>query len=177
MTTNHHTPFSVGDPLSAQALNSRLSDLDSAIAVTGSFAGCRVYSSVDNQLDVGDTTAYLHFNTEVIDTHGFADLASNDDTLTIPTGMGGYYLITYLLDIRKPGANLGDVSLTLEITGQSATQRTHTQNMGDNGVREVVNITQLASLSAGDTLKLKYQKPSNDVIAIASAEASLMRVG
>jgi hypothetical protein len=177
MSTNHHTPFNVGDLLSAQALNSRLSALDSAIASTGSFTGLRAYSDISNDIDSGTTSAYIEFDTEVIDTHGFFDVASSRTTVTIPAGQGGYYLLTYLLNLRAASTPSDVAKLTVEISGQSATQRRYNAALFANGQSSVVALPQLALLSVADTLQLKLEKPSADILSAIQAEVLLLRVG
>lgn len=78
-------------------------DIDDAGAVTGpfgpggggggSFAGARVYHNA-NQSIANNTATSLAFNSERSDTDAFHDPSTNNSRLTVPTGLGGTYLIT-----------------------------------------------------------------------------------
>jgi hypothetical protein len=56
------------------------------------FRGCSVYNTV-SQVLANATTTTLTFNSESIDTDGFHSTSTNTGRITIPTGLGGKYLI------------------------------------------------------------------------------------
>jgi len=58
------------------------------------FVGCSLYNSSSYTI-TNSTNTNLTFNTELFDTDGFHSTSTNTDRITIPTGKGGKYLITY----------------------------------------------------------------------------------
>jgi hypothetical protein len=55
------------------------------------FAGCSIYHNTT----VVVNNAAVPFNAELYDTDGFHDTSTNNSRVTIPTGKGGKYLVTY----------------------------------------------------------------------------------
>lgn len=81
-----------------------------------SYQGARVSDPAGADQDIAaTTTTAVTFDTEDFDSDGFADLGTNNTRLTIPSGLGGLYLIggnvlfassteTYvLIEVRKNG--------------------------------------------------------------------------
>ena len=62
-----------------------------------SAVGCLVYSSV-NQACTSAAYKNLLFDTEIYDTDAFHDTSTNTNRITIPTGKGGKYLFTFLVN-------------------------------------------------------------------------------
>ena len=58
---------------------------------TPTFVGAIVYN---NTTQVLSANAKVAFNSEDLDTDGFHDTATNNSRLTIPTGLGGKYLVS-----------------------------------------------------------------------------------
>ena len=58
------------------------------------FVGCSVKKSTNKTISTATWTK-VDFDSENFDTNGFHDNATNNTRLTIPTGQGGYYLITW----------------------------------------------------------------------------------
>jgi hypothetical protein len=54
--------------------------------------GCRLYKSADQTVANGNNDV-ISFNSEVYDTDGFHDTATNNSRITIPAGFDGYYLV------------------------------------------------------------------------------------
>lgn len=59
----------------------------------GTVGGACRLNRADTQSIGNSSATAISFQTEEFDTHGFADLAADDDRITIPTGMAGIYLI------------------------------------------------------------------------------------
>lgn len=65
------------------------------IAASGgspTFHGCRLRNTANQDVTGGNADA-ITFNTELFDTDGYHDTGSNTSRITIPTGLGGKYLI------------------------------------------------------------------------------------
>jgi hypothetical protein len=58
------------------------------------FVGCSVKRTA-NKTITNNTVTKVDFDAENFDTNGFHDNVTNNTRLTIPTGQGGYYLITW----------------------------------------------------------------------------------
>ena len=65
-----------------------------ATPAAAGFVGCSLYNSSSYTI-ANTTNTNLTFNTELFDTDGFHSTSTNTDRITIPTGKGGKYLITY----------------------------------------------------------------------------------
>jgi hypothetical protein len=59
---------------------------------TPTFKGVYTYIASDQTLSNNTSTA-INYDTELFDTDAFHDNATNKDRITIPAGLGGYYLI------------------------------------------------------------------------------------
>lgn len=178
MSTQHHTPFNVGDLLTAQALNSRLSALDSAISVTGSFCGMRAIAQTNTTVEDPNDNALVRFDVQVFDTDAFFDPAVDTTTITIPAGKAGYYAIAYTLDVERGSSDPGTISLQLLLTGQSGTQQLHRQTPNALNETLLVSHMQVASLAAGDAVQLNAARGvAGGSFTLLNAEISLWRVG
>jgi hypothetical protein len=60
---------------------------------TATHVGAKVTRESSNQSVSANTDTAVEFDTESWDTDGFADLATNPSRLTVPTGLGGKYVI------------------------------------------------------------------------------------
>ena len=59
----------------------------------GSFVGCLATISGSQTIANATQTKKTFTGTDIFDTDGFHDPASNDSRITIPAGLGGYYLV------------------------------------------------------------------------------------
>ena len=66
-----------------------------AASSTPTFVGCSVYDS-GSQAIANSTFTALTWNSENFDTDAFHSTSSNTSRLTVPSGKGGYYLLTLL---------------------------------------------------------------------------------
>jgi hypothetical protein len=66
-----------------------------ATAASGTtFVGCSVKRTANKTLS-NNTETKIDFDAENFDTNGFHDNTTNNTRLTVPTGQGGYYLVTW----------------------------------------------------------------------------------
>jgi hypothetical protein len=63
-------------------------------ATTGNFVGCRVYASSAQSIS-NATDTKMAFANESFDTDAFHSNVTNNTRITIPTGLGGYYRVTF----------------------------------------------------------------------------------
>jgi hypothetical protein len=67
--------------------------------VAPAFVGCQATSNT-NQTIANNTLTAINWNTETFDSDGFHDNVTNNSRMTIPSGKGGKYLVTALLQIE-----------------------------------------------------------------------------
>ncbi len=61
--------------------------------LNGRAVGCHVTNSADVTIASGATPVIVDCDTTIFDSHGFHSNVTNNSRITIPAGMGGYYLI------------------------------------------------------------------------------------
>lgn len=122
--------------------------------------GCQLYHSAVLQVNSG-ALLLQSFDSEVFDTNGFHDPATNNSRVTIPVGYGGRYLVvlearrqsavsdgTYLYShVRKnaSGTNTKDASATAASTGQQTFLAVWLMALADSDYFEVFWQTNQAS--------------------------------
>ena len=121
-------PFSAGAVLTAANLNAT-ADVPRVLA----------YRATDQALS---TSAYntILFDAEAYDTHGMHSTVTNTSRLTVPTGWGGYYLLT-----AGGAINAGILSVTFLLTG--------TRYFYSGQLATVGGGSALVAASAGDYLE------------------------
>ena len=62
-------------------------------AATTAFVGCALYKNASQTIS-NDATTAITFPQETFDTDGFHSTVTNTSRITIPTGQGGYYIVT-----------------------------------------------------------------------------------
>lgn len=89
-------------------------------AKSANFVGCSVYQTAGATSIANATVTALAFDAEAFDTNGFHDNTTNNSRITIPAGLGGYYLVTTntrfntsavgtrTAKIYKNGSDIGD---------------------------------------------------------------------
>jgi hypothetical protein len=91
-----NTPARLGIGTASQVLtvNSGATAPEWAAPAGGTFVGCSVKRTANKTIS-NNTATKFDFDAENFDTNGFHDNVTNNTRLTIPTGQGGYYLITW----------------------------------------------------------------------------------
>lgn len=135
------------------------------IAASGVDAGCDVYHDTTQSVNDATDTALL-FNTETRDTDAFHSTVSNTGRITIPTGLGGWYLFS--AHVPWTVANTGIRKVWFRTNGTTAsTPVTVDQSLGDFNHQ----IVQPLYLAAGDYVEVVVNQsgvsPSLNVLANA----------
>lgn len=129
---------------------------------------CTAFTNA-NLVYVGGTPLSLTYGSEVDDTDGFHSTSVNTDRMTIPTGLGGVYVITisylvsgagssyYYSQILKNGANMSGTTVNSETAGRGS-------------------LTIVASLVAGDYVTATVQQSSTGTY-YTERRFSIVRVG
>jgi hypothetical protein len=112
------------------------------------FSGARV-SKTSTQSIPNATTTILSFNNEIIDVGGYHDNSTNNSRLTIPTGKGGYVLISGKVHMRDNANGFSEVLIQKNgsLIGSNAYKNTATYYSSPH-------ITLIASCVAGDFFEL-----------------------
>lgn len=84
-------------------------DLDFTWVNKDTFKGCSLYSATIGVANA--TSTALPFSNEDFDTDSFHSNSTNNERITIPTGLGGKYLFSVILNIGNTNANIARISL------------------------------------------------------------------
>jgi hypothetical protein len=175
--------FTASSTLTAATLNAEIKDhlnwlkgafdqlnvtTDTAKAkITPALVGCEAYNSSAITLTTAILTV-LPMNSERFDSDAFHDTATNNSRLTIPTGMGGYYLIGGKV---QWAANLTGNRLAL-IFKNNATNLAYNNYQAGNVEARCTPVT-LSLMAATDYVELyAYQNSGGNLDVEVNAEAS-----
>lgn len=159
--------FADTDPLTAAELNEQLRDntlnVDERLALHGilsstrlnqvksALCGVRLTGSAVQSISTGTDTT-VTWNTETYDTDGFHDTGSNTDRITIPSGLDGYYRITFMT--RWGGIIVPEFMWVEDDTGAILGRRIASD--GEEGRA----LTFWALLAAGDWIRARVRHDS-----------------
>ena len=128
------------------------------IIIGGHTHGVRVFTADDTLNNAVPNGGLLRFDTVGIDTNGFAPTTSPFDSITIPAGLGGVYLLTG----RSSGSGNQSTSLGMGILINSALgfRETNQTLWGPASINYTLDndATQLLQLAAGDIIQLEEQQ-------------------
>ena len=85
-------------------------------SATATFSGARVFNSANQSLTNNTLTA-LAFDSESFDTDAYHSTVTNTSRLTVPTGKGGYFLIS--ASVEWPSNTTGARQLFIRVNGTS----------------------------------------------------------
>jgi hypothetical protein len=126
---------------------SRKAYVDDRDTGKGARVGVRASGSLSHP--GGTVTALLSFSAEAYDTHGFITPTSTD--FTIPTGMGGIYLIE--MEYASVGMGLsGTFFMNLQVNGSVATGVSFARNQPGVSA-SILRLRSIESLVAGGVLR------------------------
>jgi hypothetical protein len=144
----------------AVGTNGQVLTADSTVSPTGlkwatpsasspTYAGCSVYNSTTFSL-ANNTMTRITMNSEFFDTNGFHSTSTDTARITIPTGYGGYYLVSV--------AGKWETSSTgyraVEIYKNNASLLSMIQIPGNSAINAYDRASIIISLSAGDFIEL-----------------------
>lgn len=156
----------------------RLKDSASAVTFAGGFAGVRVHNSATQAISTG-AYASLTFDTERFDTHAFHSTVSNTSRLTVPSNLGGYYVIGGCAGFATNATGLRLARILLN----GATRIAESSSVdGNSGADVRVEITTLYALSATDYVEFQLFQNSggnlnSQVLANSTPEFWMYKVG
>ena len=129
------------------------------------FAGCMLTNSTNTSINSATQTT-LNWDTEQIDVGGYHSTSSNTNRITIPTGKGGYYLISFQLryDASATGRRIG------YLYKNGTTEIWSAQVNGTATNETVFTGTYLVSLSAADYVEMRTYQNSGGALNILNPE-------
>lgn len=92
-TANTNTRLGIGTTGQVLTVSGGVPAWSTPAATTPTFVGCSLTKSANQSL-ANNTSTAITFDGEKFDTSGFHDNTTNNSRITIPSGKGGYYLIT-----------------------------------------------------------------------------------
>lgn len=120
---------------------------------SSTYHGAKVYRSAAYTYTNGLVTPTVFpFDAEDWDTNAYHDNATNPSRITIPTGLGGIYLVTFSLQIN---ANTTARFIGYITKNGSAVHGGRTDTVGGNGAPGISSSTQV-SVADGDYIEISY---------------------
>jgi len=132
-------------------------------ASTPTFSGCGLSQSGAQSIS-NTTQTDLTFDTEAFDTDAYHSTSSNTARITIPTGKGGYFLVT--ARVSYASNSTGTRGLWLRKNGtEVATSFTQPVSTGDI---TTVQINQVMALAVGDYITMNAYQGSGGALNTAT---------
>lgn len=127
--------------------STRLNQVESALC------GVRLTGSATQTIpDDADTT--VTWDTETYDSDGFHSTSSNTDRITIPTGLGGYYKVTFVAQwAATPTAS----EIWVEDDGGNVIGHQRLRGTGGDGSGQTHELSFYAALAAGDWIRARVR--------------------
>ena len=126
--------------------------------------GCSLWKSA-NQTANNVTQTPVSFNNEDFDTSGFHDNVTNNDRVTIPTGLSGKYLVTSKVDFSANAT--GQRVLYHFINGVLVNLAISPVNSSTNG--SSFELSGVYNLSAGNFIQMQIYQDSGSALNILGA--------
>jgi hypothetical protein len=139
-----------------------------AASSTPTFVGCKVTRG-SAQTIANSTWTTINWDSEVFDTDGFHDNATNNSRLTIPTGKGGKYLIN--LQARFDTNATGIRALIINKNGTNEYQLMIVP--ATSGDRSLIAVSTVLNLVAGDYVYAQCLQSSGGNLNIDYTESTV----
>lgn len=151
------------------------------VARAAVYPACRVFHNANQAIGSGANTT-LAFNSERFDTDAFHDTATNNSRLTVPTGLGGLYLVTLNTAFAQSAAGtrrVNQIVLNAGLTPVASSEIGATSSATSFPIQFCAALYRLA---AGDFVQAQvFQDSGGALNAIVSAnivcEFALVRLG
>jgi len=135
---------------------------DGVVSATQPSAELQISSSISVP---NSTETVISFDAEGWDTHGFHDNSVSNSRITIPSGLGGRYLI--VVKVKWASSNSGTRRVLLAVDGTTNTKFDFVDNgnVGLGGV-DTKNYSMIMELSAGSYYELKLWQNSGGNLVV-----------
>lgn len=132
------------------------------------FAGCRLYRT-SNQSIANDTVTSILWNAESYDTHDFHSLSTNTDRVTIPAGMGGYYMVTCAA--QWSAGTSGERSINIRLNGSN-----YQRNSVTTANADAMSATTVLPMVAGDYISAVAYQVSGGSLTLNGTDSARMQL-
>jgi len=121
------------------------------------FVGCVIKNASDLTV-ANNTTTFVEWTSEIIDTDGFHDNTTNPDRITIPVGKAGKYLVTYSCPFASNATGYRS-SVLFKNAGVNV-PATSNDGAGSSASSTFNLFTTIASYAEGDYLRIRVYQNS-----------------
>jgi len=171
-----NTPERLGIGSSGQVLTVASGIPSWASPSAPNFRGCSVHN--DFNTNVGhDTNTIINMNLEHYDTDNFHDNVTNNSRITIPAGLGGYYLIISRLRFDQNATAERTTGWYLNGVQQAWVTYQSTTTWGGGGSWPSTPLISIKYLSAGDYVQTYAMQHSGGTIPVGVWEFTVARLG
>lgn len=126
-------------------------DLESALIGRIPLVGARATMSANLTGQNYTSGAAVTFNSEDYDTNGFHDTSTNSDRLTIPSGMAGYYKVTFNIMISSITADVRALANISWRNSEDTVQFTWSQSQQDSSTQRRISVSSpIVYMNVGD---------------------------
>mgnify|MGYP002619999911 CR=1 FL=1 len=122
------------------------------------------------------TWSAVTFNVEMHDTHDLVNLGTHADRITVPAGMGGYYLIESQGSYDSAGTNYTGRWISLTRNGVQLSGSYCNAVSGPIGGYHGLNCTYMAYLSAGDYVGMQAYHNNGAALNLTGARLSIVKL-
>jgi hypothetical protein len=133
-------------------------------SATATARGCSLYLTADQSIATA-TATMVSWNAEIYDTDSYHDNSTNPTRITIPTGLGGKYLITVTLPFN---ANAVGQRVGYIIKNGSLFYLTAQGNLSAT-IGAFINYSYTTSLVAGDYIEIQTYQDSGGALNLLGA--------
>jgi hypothetical protein len=137
-------------------------------------AGAKAYLTADQSIPASTTTP-IAFNAEEYDSSGYHDNATANTRFTVPTGLGGKYLLVGVLSFAASGSGLRFWNVR-----KNGSTVVHDQGALPMGASDItrVSFSTIIQLVAGDYVELQaYQTAVGALPVLANSYFSVTLIG
>lgn len=135
---------------------------------------CVITRTTDQSIP-NNTNTNVTFPTEIADTDGFHSTVSNTDRITIPSGLGGYYICTANLEYNGSTTGYRFMAITLNSGEPDQTGAIRSQTL-DTTDWWRGDITAYLRLVEGDYICLRTKHKAGTSLDVRKAAFSVVRI-
>jgi hypothetical protein len=165
MTTAYVDPQSIHNPATGTSPPATWGDtVRDDLETTAKPARCRAVRATSG-LNVTDATwTAVNFNDESWDTDTMHNTVTNNTRITIPTGFGGYWLVTGLVLMSAEATIVTTSARGARITTNGGSARNQFLLLNANNQQFRSTFSDIMSLSAGDYIELEVWHNSGETL-------------